>query len=138
MPWTQCITKLTACTDTSSTYSWRKLNRKKSKLRWTQDFIIYRPSYGEGSIEPDLDPVYMDAQKAGEFGVDCISLYPECEYGYGVLDMISILDWSTFDHFLKGNTFPQLIWYICKTIRFQFEREQGLGFQLLIAQIQSW
>lgn len=52
----------------------------------------YRPDYGDGEIAPDLDPIYMEAKRAGEFGVDCGSLYPHCQHGDGLLDMISLLD----------------------------------------------
>ncbi|CAH0553692.1 unnamed protein product [Brassicogethes aeneus] len=56
--------------------------------------IALTPDYGDGEIEPDLDAVYTDAQRAGEYGVDCRTLYPDCHYegNRGLLDVISILD----------------------------------------------
>jgi hypothetical protein len=53
--------------------------------------IALTPDYGDGKPDPELDPVYLEAKEAGEFGVDCASLYPDC-HGDGLLDMISLLD----------------------------------------------
>ncbi|XP_065157002.1 uncharacterized protein [Atheta coriaria] len=36
--------------------------------------------------------VYVDAQRAGEFGVDCVSVYPGCPAGANLLDTLSVLD----------------------------------------------
>lgn len=53
----------------------------------------YRPNIEDGITEPDdINAVYYDAKKAGEYGVDCMTLYPECPYGNGLLDMISLFD----------------------------------------------
>ncbi|KAK9702621.1 DM4/DM12 family [Popillia japonica] len=51
--------------------------------------IFLSPDYGDGEVDTDLDPVYVDAQQAGYYGVDCLSLYPNCPYGSTVLDVIS-------------------------------------------------
>ncbi|XP_973451.2 uncharacterized protein LOC662247 isoform X2 [Tribolium castaneum] len=53
--------------------------------------IALTPDYGDGKAISDLDPVYLEAKKAGEFGVDCSSLYPDCS-GSGLLDTISLLE----------------------------------------------
>ncbi|KAF2881346.1 hypothetical protein ILUMI_24825 [Ignelater luminosus] len=57
--------------------------------------IILTPDYGDGEIDEDLDADYLDAQKAGEYGVDCLSLFPACPYGHGILDLISLLEFQT-------------------------------------------
>ncbi|XP_023012620.1 uncharacterized protein [Leptinotarsa decemlineata] len=54
--------------------------------------IAFTPSYGDGQIDPDLDPEYLDAQKAGEYGVDCSTLYANCSWGDGILGLFTILD----------------------------------------------
>ncbi|XP_044258807.1 uncharacterized protein LOC123007521 isoform X2 [Tribolium madens] len=51
--------------------------------------IALTPDYGNAIS--DLDPVYLEAKKAGEFGVDCSTLYPECG-DCGLLDTISLLE----------------------------------------------
>ncbi|KAI4459033.1 hypothetical protein MML48_6g00000461 [Holotrichia oblita] len=53
--------------------------------------IFLSPDYGDGEVDEDLDVAYVDAQKAGYYGVDCFSLYPGCPYGGAVLDLISTL-----------------------------------------------
>ncbi|KAJ8977383.1 hypothetical protein NQ317_001984 [Molorchus minor] len=54
--------------------------------------IALTPNYGDGEVDPDLDPVYFDAQQAGEYGVECQSLYTECNSASGLLDSFSILE----------------------------------------------
>ncbi|KAJ8921367.1 hypothetical protein NQ315_002982 [Exocentrus adspersus] len=54
--------------------------------------IALTPSYGDGETDPDLDPVYLEAQKAGEYGVECDSLYSDCNYGNGLLDLFSVVE----------------------------------------------
>ena len=49
-----------------------------------------RPDYGDGIVDDDLDPDYVDAKKAGLYGVDCSTLYPTCELGFGLLDLIAV------------------------------------------------
>ncbi|GJQ83488.1 hypothetical protein Trydic_g19280 [Trypoxylus dichotomus] len=51
--------------------------------------IFLSPDYGDGEVDGELDAAYVDAQKAGYYGVDCLSLYPGCPYGNGVLDFVS-------------------------------------------------
>lgn len=50
---------------------------------------IFSPDYG--GEDPDLE-MYIEAQRAGEYGVDCLSLYNQCKYGDGIMDLISLLD----------------------------------------------
>lgn len=50
------------------------------------------PTHGNGVAEADLDPVYLEAQKAGEYGVECESLYANCEMDSGFLGLFSILE----------------------------------------------
>uniref|UniRef100_A0A6P7G1X2 Uncharacterized protein LOC114336716 n=1 Tax=Diabrotica virgifera virgifera TaxID=50390 RepID=A0A6P7G1X2_DIAVI len=54
--------------------------------------IVLTPNYGDGEVSPDLDPSYLDAQKAGEYGVECQTLYPSCALKDGLLNLFSILD----------------------------------------------
>ncbi|KAJ3666006.1 hypothetical protein Zmor_001466 [Zophobas morio] len=68
------------------------LNHEANGLYGHLLHIALTPDYGDGKTDPDLDPVYLEAKKAGEYGVNCGSLYPDCEDGNGLLDMISLLD----------------------------------------------
>lgn len=54
--------------------------------------MCFSPDYGDGEVDEDLDPCYLEAQRAGEFGVDCFSLFRDCDRGEGLLDLISLLD----------------------------------------------
>lgn len=45
--------------------------------------MLFRPTY------EDAHPEYVDAKKAGEYGVDCLTMYPKCPKGSGLLDSIS-------------------------------------------------
>ncbi|XP_056633415.1 uncharacterized protein LOC130443000 [Diorhabda sublineata] len=54
--------------------------------------IILTPNYGTGELSSDLDPVYLEAQQAGIYGVDCKSLYTDCFLENGFLGLFSILD----------------------------------------------
>jgi DM4/DM12 family len=38
-----------------------------------------------------LSDTYRDAEKAGKEGADCVSLYPKCPKGDGLLDSISVM-----------------------------------------------
>lgn len=51
-----------------------------------------RPTYGDGEADPELDTVYLDAQRAGEFGVECDTLYPNCQIDSGFLGLFSVLE----------------------------------------------
>lgn len=50
-----------------------------------------RPDYGDGEIESDVDSVYLEAQRAGAFGIECKSLYKRCEYENGLLGLFTRL-----------------------------------------------
>ncbi|XP_060527037.1 uncharacterized protein LOC132702444 isoform X2 [Cylas formicarius] len=55
--------------------------------------ILLTPSYGTDEPDLDLDIAYVDAQSAGEYGVDCRSLYPGCDLdGRGFFDLFSVVD----------------------------------------------
>lgn len=49
-----------------------------------------------------LPEEYTHARKAGLNGIDCVKLYPDCPFGNGILDSISIIhdfklmDWLNF------------------------------------------
>ncbi|CAG9853914.1 unnamed protein product [Phyllotreta striolata] len=53
--------------------------------------IMLTPNYGKEDIDQELDPVYMEAKRAGEYGVECETLYTQCEFEYGLLSIISNL-----------------------------------------------
>ncbi|XP_017774919.1 PREDICTED: uncharacterized protein LOC108561480 [Nicrophorus vespilloides] len=59
--------------------------------------IALTPNYSrDGQAEHGaeaIDEIYLDAQRAGNYGVDCISLYPGCPSGHGIMDSTSILDY---------------------------------------------
>ncbi|KAK4881413.1 hypothetical protein RN001_004732 [Aquatica leii] len=67
------------------------LHNKENGLYGQLMNILLTPNYGNGNVHTSLDPTYLDAQKAGEYGVNCVSLYPQCPYGHGILDIISTL-----------------------------------------------
>ncbi|KAF5299303.1 hypothetical protein FQA39_LY02476 [Lamprigera yunnana] len=67
------------------------LHTKENGLYGQIIHILLTPNYGNEEAATNLDSSYLDAQKAGEYGVDCISLYPSCPYGHGILDIISTL-----------------------------------------------
>lgn len=60
--------------------------------------VFFRPTYGDGIADEDLDPIYLEAQKAGEYGVECDTLYPKCAMDSGLLGLFSILE-SKIDSF---------------------------------------
>lgn len=47
--------------------------------------LLFTPNEGE-----NVDQDYMDAKKAGEHGVDCLKLFPDCPLGDGILDDITL------------------------------------------------
>ncbi|XP_066252247.1 uncharacterized protein [Euwallacea similis] len=51
--------------------------------------VFLTPDNGNGP-DPLLDEAYSDAQKAGEFGADCNSLYSGCNLGKSFFDLSSI------------------------------------------------
>lgn len=53
---------------------------------------FFRPNYGEGEDDLDLDAKYLEAQYNGEEGHDCFKLYSQCSTEDGLLDIFSILD----------------------------------------------
>ncbi|KAB0797489.1 hypothetical protein PPYR_08482 [Photinus pyralis] len=53
--------------------------------------VLLTPNYGNRGINSGLNPLYLEAFTAGKYGVDCISLYPSCPYGHGILDIITTL-----------------------------------------------
>lgn len=50
------------------------------------------PTYGDGVADEDLNSVYLEAQRAGEYGVECDTLYPRCEMDSGFLGLFSIIE----------------------------------------------
>ncbi|KAG5878630.1 hypothetical protein JTB14_030693 [Gonioctena quinquepunctata] len=56
--------------------------------------IVFTPTYGDEEISPELDHVYLEAQKAGEYGVECTTLYPSCTWGEGLLGLFTVLDYE--------------------------------------------
>lgn len=56
-------------------------------------FYSTRPNYGLNEIDPELDPIYVEAQKSGEYGLDCLELYSKCKSGYGIFDLITLIDY---------------------------------------------
>lgn len=48
-----------------------------------------RPNSKEGP-DPELDEIYSDAQKAGEFGADCSTAFPKCNMETSFFDMFAI------------------------------------------------
>lgn len=54
--------------------------------------LFFSPEYEYEDGASVVDAEYLDARKAGEYGVDCISIYPGCPLGDGFLDMISVLE----------------------------------------------
>ncbi|KAF5307124.1 hypothetical protein FQR65_LT07108 [Abscondita terminalis] len=67
------------------------LQNKENGLYGQIMHILLTPNYGNENVHSSLDPAYLEAQKSGEYGLDCISLYPNCPYGHGILDIISTL-----------------------------------------------
>ncbi|KAL1506606.1 hypothetical protein ABEB36_005935 [Hypothenemus hampei] len=53
--------------------------------------VFLTPNNGNG-VDPMLDPDYSDAQKAGEFGVDCTSSYPDCNMERSFFNLFSIYE----------------------------------------------
>ncbi|CAG9857822.1 unnamed protein product [Phyllotreta striolata] len=68
------------------------LNHEANGLYGKVFHIILTPDYGDGEIDEDLDPVYLEAQSAGESGAKCSCLYAGCKLENGLLDIFSILD----------------------------------------------
>ncbi|KAJ8950574.1 hypothetical protein NQ318_015707 [Aromia moschata] len=54
--------------------------------------IALTPTYGDGEIDEGLDPAYLEAQKAGQYGVECYTLYPNCNLENGLLGFFSVLE----------------------------------------------
>ncbi|XP_018573081.1 uncharacterized protein LOC108912356 [Anoplophora glabripennis] len=54
--------------------------------------IALTPDYGDGEVDPQLNPIYYEAQKAGEYGVECDTLYPDCNCRNGFLDLFSVVE----------------------------------------------
>lgn len=63
----------------------------KNTIRKLQIYF-FSPTYGDGVADEDLDPIYLEAQRAGEYGVECDSLYPNCGMDSGFLGLFSILE----------------------------------------------
>ncbi|XP_069694243.1 uncharacterized protein [Periplaneta americana] len=53
--------------------------------------VILTPGYG-ANTEERIDWEYHEARRLGERGVDCRRAYPGCPFGYGLLDLISLVD----------------------------------------------
>ncbi|CAH2004315.1 unnamed protein product [Acanthoscelides obtectus] len=53
--------------------------------------ILDRPNYGYDDTTPDIDAVYLGAQQAGRYGVDCKTLFPDCNMRRSFLDLFSVL-----------------------------------------------
>ncbi|CAH1980002.1 unnamed protein product [Acanthoscelides obtectus] len=53
--------------------------------------ILFSPNYGYDDTTPDIDAVYLDAQQAGRYGVDCKTLFPDCNMRRSFLDLFSVL-----------------------------------------------
>lgn len=39
-----------------------------------------------------IDQDYVDAMKAGINRIDCLKMYPDCPFGNGLLDTVSIIE----------------------------------------------
>jgi hypothetical protein len=69
----------------SSSFS-RELKKKFTGSQIENYFKIHSP--GKYEI---LSDIYSNAEKAGKKGADCVSLYPKCPKGSGLLDKISVM-----------------------------------------------
>ncbi|XP_030761997.1 uncharacterized protein LOC115886832 [Sitophilus oryzae] len=51
-------------------------------------YLLLTPNYNDGP-DPTLDPIYSDAQKAGEFGVDCKSSFYDCKLETDIYELFA-------------------------------------------------
>ncbi|CAG9817213.1 unnamed protein product [Phaedon cochleariae] len=56
--------------------------------------IVFTPNYGNEAGDSNMDPSYMEAQRAGEYGVECHTLYSKCTLDDGLIGLFSILDYE--------------------------------------------
>ncbi|XP_069696635.1 uncharacterized protein [Periplaneta americana] len=53
--------------------------------------VIFTPGYGS-NMEERVEWEYHEARRRGEEGADCQMEYPQCPYGDGLLDLVSLME----------------------------------------------
>lgn len=62
-------------------------------------FILILSSPGDSE---DISEEFKVAQRAGQFGANCMEIFSECPYGHGLLEKYSVLGLVTSSKFYEA------------------------------------